>query len=525
MSKQKHMICLINLALIFLVALPHSVIAQQEPAKFPTSQETKRCLGCHDTYTPGIVEDWQASDHARKTPEEILQKPPISRTVSSQAIPDHLRTTTVGCYECHSQNPSLHKDNFSHFGFKINVIVSPNDCKTCHAVEVEEYSKSKKAYALDNLQKNPLYHTLVEAIVSVKEVKRDKVVSVRGHRVREEVREDRIAALPATDLTKAETCYACHGTEVTVQGMKKVSADGADLYLPDLANWPNGGVGRINPDGSRGSCTSCHPRHGFSLKVARKPYSCSQCHLEPEVPAYNVYSESKHGNIFSSKGQDWNWGNIPWRVGQDFQAPTCAVCHNSLLAAPDGKVILPRTHDFGARVWVRIFGLIYAHPQPKDARTYIIKNKDGLPLPSTFTGELAAEFLIDGSEQKKRQEIMRKVCQTCHGPGWIDGHLAKFDSTIAETNKMIRAATDLLLEAWDRKLADRSHPFDEALEQSWVEQWLFYANSVRFASAMAGPDYAAFKIGWWNLTKSLQEIYDSLILKSRASNPAHEAVR
>ena len=36
----------------------------------------------------------------------------------------------------------------------------------------------------------------------------------------------------------------------------------------------------------------------------------------------------------------------------------------SLLATPDGERIVPRTHDFGARLWVRIFGLIYAHPSP-----------------------------------------------------------------------------------------------------------------------------------------------------------------
>ena len=73
------------------MALPRLGIAQQDLANYPTSQETKRCLGCHNTYTPGIVEDWLASDHAKKTPEEILQKPPVSRTVSSQIIPDHLR--------------------------------------------------------------------------------------------------------------------------------------------------------------------------------------------------------------------------------------------------------------------------------------------------------------------------------------------------------------------------------------------------------------------------------------------------
>jgi hypothetical protein len=71
---------------------------------------------------------------------------------------------------------------------------------------------------------------------------------------------------------------------------------------------------------------------------------------------------------------------------------------------------------------------------------------------------------------------------------------------------MVLTATRLMLEAWDDGLADKTNPFDEFLEKKWVLQWLFYANSVRYASAMSGPDYAAFKNGWWELNKNLQEM-------------------
>ncbi|MFO0794710.1 MAG: hypothetical protein U0586_11695 [Candidatus Brocadiaceae bacterium] len=76
----------------------------------------------------------------------------------------------------------------------------------------------------------------------------------------------------------------------------------------------------------------------------------------------------------------------PWKVGVDFKAPTCATCHNSLLTTPDSKVIAQRTHDFSSRLWVRIFGLPYSHPQPKNGKTYLIKNKDAIPLPTDFWG-------------------------------------------------------------------------------------------------------------------------------------------
>ena len=51
---------------------------------------------------------------------------------------------------------------------------------------------------------------------------------------------------------------------------------------------------------------------------------------------------------------------------------------------------------------VRLFGLPI-HPQPKDGRTYRIKNKDGQPLPTTFTGVPASGFLIGKAEQAKRR--------------------------------------------------------------------------------------------------------------------------
>ena len=42
------------------------------------------------------------------------------------------------------------------------------------------------------------------------------------------------------------------------------------------------------------------------------------------------------------------------------------------------------------------------------------------------------------------------------------------------------------------------------LKSQWVLQWLFYANSVRYATAMSGPGHAAFKNGWWDLARNLE---------------------
>ena len=174
---------------------------------------------------------------------------------------------------------------------------------------------------------------------------------------------------------------------------------------------------------------------------ARKPYTCSQCHGEPDVPAWPVYKVSKHGNIFLAHQQEWDFHAVPWDVGEDFTAPTCATCHNSLLTVGGDvrEVVAERTHDFGARLYKRIFGLIYSHAQPKSGDTTIIKNADGLPLPTTFLGQPAEEFLIDEEEQLARLNTMKAVCKTCHGTNWTDLHFERFEHTVGEVDQMVLA--------------------------------------------------------------------------------------
>jgi hypothetical protein len=85
---------------------------------------------------------------------------------------------------------------------------------------------------------------------------------------------------------------------------------------------------------------------------------------------------------------------------------------------------------------------------------------------------------------------------------------------------MTLTATKIMLDAWDKGvakgLAQNDSLFNEAIEKKWVEQWLFYANSTRFASAMAGADYGVFANGRWTLSKNLQEMMDWLEFKLQA---------
>ena len=114
-------------------ALPFLLLTLLSPAAMadnsPVSKAGKACLECHGSSTPGIVEQWQSSAHAK---------------------------SGVDCYTCH-QAAAGDPATFDHYGYKIAVIVTPNYCGRCHATEVKQFEKSHHAAAaqfigsLDNM--------------------------------------------------------------------------------------------------------------------------------------------------------------------------------------------------------------------------------------------------------------------------------------------------------------------------------------------------------------------------------------
>ncbi|MBW2072801.1 MAG: hydroxylamine oxidase [Deltaproteobacteria bacterium] len=466
------------------------------------SDATAECLECHQSIAPGMVKAWQMSRHAQVSPAQALQKPALERRVSAAGVPKQLLKTTVGCAECHTLNAAKHRDVFEHNGYQVHVLVTPGDCATCHPVEAGQYKENIMSQAYGNLKNNTLYRDLTTSINGVQ--------SMSG---------DVLTLQPQNELTDADSCYSCHGTRIELEGMQSRDTEMGEMDFPVLSGWPNEGVGRLNPDGTVGSCASCHTMHRFSIEMARKPHTCAQCHSGPDVPAYKVYKVSKHGNVYNSLGGKWDFAAVPWTVGRDFTAPTCAACHVSLVATEEGGVLAERSHQMSDRLSWRIFGLIYAHAYPKSADTSIIRNSAGQPLPTDLNGKAAASYLIDGKEQQKRTAAMQAICLGCHSQSWVVGHWQRFENTIETTNAMTLTATRLMQKAWAAGLArgpeQKDSIFNEAIERKWAEQWLFFANTVRFSSAMLGTDYGAFANGRWYMSKTIMEMDDWLRLHSR----------
>jgi hydroxylamine dehydrogenase len=125
---------------------------------------------------------------------------------------------------------------------------------------------------------------------------------------------------------------------------------------PTPQTWPNTGIGRINPDGSLGSCSACHARHSFSSAQARTPDTCGKCHMGPDHPQLEIYNESKHGILYRAKIKEMNLESKKWVVGVDYTAaPTCATCHMSA------------TREQKVTTWVSVFPGPCVLPSPPNS--------------------------------------------------------------------------------------------------------------------------------------------------------------
>ena len=341
----------------------------------------------------------------------------------------------VTCLDCH-QAAKGEPDAFMHEGALIATLVTPKDCGACHQKETEEVTASYHATAGEILESKDAY--LAHAAGGAP-------VAIAG-------------------------CENCHGAKIEID-------PNSPNKLARLS-WPNSGIGRLNPDGSKGSCTACHTRHAFSVKQARQPEACSKCHLGPDHPQKEVYEESKHGNAYYTHKDEMNLDAHPWIVGQDYdEAPTCATCHMS--ATPNQKV----THDVGMRIsWT--------------LRPPVSKTKP---------------------DWQAKRKNMQDVCLNCHGQGFVDGHYAQFDGLVNLYNeKFAKPGLKLYKKAKELGLGEGKAAFSNDYEWTWWEIWHHEGRRARHGAAMMGPDYT-----WWHgIYDVAQHFYFKYIPELRAyDNP------
>jgi hydroxylamine dehydrogenase len=353
----------------------------------------------------------------------------------------------VNCMDCH-QAQVAEPDAIEHEGFVIATVVSPKDCGRCHTVEYEQQKGSVHAEAVSLIaDKIPAMTTNVSG-----------------------------AAMEAAG------CAQCHGSVIEVKG------DGS----LDPATWPNSGIGRVNPDGSKGACSSCHGRHRFSKAQAREPSACIRCHSGPDSPDAEVFAASKHGMAFEAARGEMNLDSDTWLAGKDYHAaPTCTTCHMGAA----GK--LPSTHDVGMRNAWRL-------NTPVSERQHLVVLDDGskLELPESQSPPRRGTAMgrSDGSSAKvkavatpqRRRQIMTLICRECHSKTFAISFMNQFDDVVELFNeKFGKPARAIMAELYQRRLLTPA-PFDEPIEFIYWELWHDEGARARHGAAMASPNHA-----WW----------------------------
>ncbi len=319
----------------------------------------------------------------------------------------------VGCYECHKAEEG-ESDAITHYGnFIISAIVSPKDCGSCH--ENESSTMQNSHHATANKFSGSLDNVLGRIVTG--------------------------------EANFNLGCAQCHGSNIEVD----------EKGYPTAPSWPNNGIGRVNPDGTAGTCTGCHNRHSFDIAQARIPETCGKCHQGPDHPQYEIYELSKHGIQFKAMEDEIDLkGNFV--LGEDYyQAPNCVTCHMG--ATANG---LKSTHNVGARIkWT---------------------------LRPPISKVLEAEYGLPDGEGRRSE--MKKVCINCHQKPFYEQFFEQFDDYVNLYNdKFAIPATDMMKKLKEIGAVDAS-PFTEQVEWDYWHLWHHEGRRGRHGAAMQSPDYS-----------------------------------
>lgn len=449
------------------------------PPRISVPTSSRDCVGCHAKGNPGIIDHWKGSTHAEKG---------------------------VGCVECHTAS-STDADAFRHYGQVIAAVVTPKDCGRCHGEVFAEFSRSHHAQggnilaSLDNRLAetveglpgtfNPHAPTpgrdlgLVNGFASVQSGCRQCHGSKVG-----------IEATDGTVLTVDDLRPDADGRPTNASAVAKIRRDEDGKPVLSAATWPNTGIGRVNLDGSLGSCSACHSRHDFSPRRARQPENCGKCHLGPDHPQKEIYEESKHGVAYRDLMARMNLDAKKWVLGKDYtQAPTCATCHMSGNIRNGGKV----THDPGERIsWTNRPPISLV--MDTDADHKVVTEPDP---------EKRRAKTVDSWTQKR--DRMKEVCSTCHTSDYVNGFYRQYDELVVLYNEKFGKPGQAIVKALTDNGLLTGAQFDEKIEWTWFYLWHHEGRRARHGASMMAPDYTH----WHGMFEVAERFYKELIPEAR----------
>ena len=392
--------------------------------------EAATCIACHAEKTPGIVGDWSKSSMAH---------------------------AGVSCFDCHVVSKDNLMANQNCPGVKgtniyVSAMVSPKTCAKCHSTEVEQFEQSGHARAGTQIVAQKANLTLL------------------AHEAMD---------MPQfQDAVFMTGCAQCHGSIVRM---------GPD-QVPTAGTWPVHGSGTIYPDGGVGNCAACHLSHQFSIAQARKPSSCATCHLGPDHPDIEVYTQSVHGVLFAVGGDKWHWDSPPgaWQPTVDYTGPTCATCHMS------GINGLQPTHNVNMRLKWNLWAPV------SEQRT---GGYETAAITYMKTGKFTAGNPLAGNPagpQEARKEMLQ-VCAACHSATFANNYLSMADKQIELYNKYAHAASKMIATLQQKNLMMKDSWADPAF-RTYYYMWHHEGRRMRHGAAMEGPDYSH-----WHAVFQLQQ--------------------
>ena len=479
---------LIGASLIFLLSLVYvqrrEVIRRAEEAGLESPHiavpaASQECVRCHNESNPGIVAQWEGSKHAR---------------------------SGVACVECH-QASKEDADAFEHYGQLIATVTTPRDCARCHADVSQEFERSHHAAAGNILAS--LDNFLAENVEGARQP-----FNPHGQTPGMEVTQ--VNGLAAA----FSGCQQCHGSKVALRSKNggsinvdqlKPNAEGIPTDKDAAANilrddkgrplfdretWPNTGIGRLNLDGSRGSCSACHSRHDFSPRRARQPENCGKCHLGPDHPQKEIYEESKHGVAFRDLHDKMNLNAEKWVLGEDYSAaPTCATCHMSANTRNGRKI----THDPGSR-------LSWTNRPP--VSLLMDTDASGKIVTATDPAE-RREKITDTWEQKRTR--MKEVCGHCHTPDYVNAFYSQYDNLLLLYNEKFAKPGQQIMSTLAKEKLLTPTQYDEEIEWTWFYLWHHEGRRARMGASMMAPDYTQ----WHGMFEVADRFYMGLIPQAR----------
>ncbi|MCK5127246.1 MAG: cytochrome C [candidate division Zixibacteria bacterium] len=265
------------------------------------------------------------------------------------------------------------------------------------------------------------------------------------------------------------------------------------------------------------SCDECHTRHTFSVKEARNPKACQQCHMGYDHPQWEMWSSSKHGTRYFAKKD----GDLP----EGAVAPTCQHCH-----LQDG------THE-NRTAW-GFLGVRLPLPEDEQAAADRVTILKALGVLNPETGEPTAILdavkavdmaRLDQASWQKERDKMLKVCSECHSPSYAKEQLDMGDAILTKADRLMAEAIETVAALYKEGIIKKpdgypfNYPFilalmhtnganwDENLDGlSYIDQVLlqmYFKHRMRAYQAFfhVNPDYA-YWYGWNMMTQDLGEI-------------------